>query len=838
MCGFLPLLTLRTLHAEEPRTAEKRVFEAFDEFLCAVSAEEQHTASDAAKKIIQEPEAARSLIPQIFAFIRELPDPATMKGTDFSYRIDAAKMLAGIGKPAALALVDLIAQGDAKVARPVIYSVPGGTTVLGSKNYEAAEDELYPSEIEYSRFETIAEAFALLAIEAAPAVPGLIELLGSPAADIRAQAAHCLSSVGPLASSAIPRLKLLASDPDPLCRQRSIHALVLLETDEEQLISLFIGALADTSSEVRQTALQLIPRTAKQAPELVDHLLAIVRGSELDPPELQGAEQRLFAPRLKDVEVGQALTALRIIGLRNPQQCDLVGELLCAAKGRIDSAVRDGLGSLLREAGAHANSAIEQWVQGSLEASDETQVAALLVALNAEPALDTIAPLIVERVIALDRKHVRPGRRKPFRLPTDESPLERSVLTLTLQLGRVGESAALRIRELASGDDLEKEFAVSLASMMASRGVASAIEWVIEELPRARKEIQLQMIRSLGEAGQKAAAAVPAIEQTVTDFTYTRYDPDETVVNVIQEAYSALSQITLNVDHWITRSEERLLQPMLRELPRSNDRSVTGYLVSVTDLGAVAAPHLRRWISGDDADLARETMESVIVAGSFNPELAVAMISTVLRHPEHLYHLGRDYMFPEFAAQAGTAGGDAADLLLGCLEMRLRTTSDPAELEELRGSPWSRYSMSGTFRLKSLLDAFRALGTTVVHEVQPSLVVFYEQESMEEGNFLADSQPRPLVLRTLQALGVDLRPLARKWVPLLIAPIASKYEVSGILRELGIYGPLAIEAVPELLRHCRFKRPYHEQALEALGNIAGDDPRVLAMQRIARFNNR
>ena len=115
----------------------------------------------------------------------------------------------------------------------------------------------------------------------------------------------------------------------------------------------------------------------------------------------------------------------------------------------------------------------------------------------------------------------------------------------------------------------------------------------------------------VGDASQnaipKAAAVVPALEQVVGGFTYFRNEAHEGLVNLAQAAYLALSRITSDTDHWIRRSEERLLQPMLQGAPRSTDRSVLGYLGSVADFGTPAAPHLARWMSGEDERLARET---------------------------------------------------------------------------------------------------------------------------------------------------------------------------------------------------------------------------------------
>ena len=97
------------------------------------------------------------------------------------------------------------------------------------------------------------------------------------------------------------------------------------------------------------------------------------------------------------------------------------------------------------------------------------------------------------------------------------------------------------------------------------------------------------------------------------------------------------------------------------------------------------------------------------------------------------------------------------------------------------------------------------------------------------------SRVRSDVVETLKSLGADLKPLASKWVPRLVVPLETEYEVHGNITELGAYGPLAHPAVPELFRYARVHPWGAKLALESLSKIAPEDERVRALSHLAHF---
>lgn len=794
----------------------------FKDFLAAHKAQEQGKASEIARKLIQQRERAQPLIPQLLEFIKELPAGKHLAGTEFSYRDDAAEVLASIGAPAALALAGMISEGDAKVSQQVTYVVPKGTHVIGAKSYNAADDELYPSAMSFSRFKNITHVIDRLAVEALPAVPKLIKLLDSRSAEIRAEACRCLAPIGPMAGAALPRIQTLCKDSDARCRKEALHAFALIETDATRLVPLLAAALADKSAIPRWEALQIIPVIGKTAIPLADQLVGLLARADLDAAELRGAEQRLFAPRLIDLEVGRVLKAIEVIGLQNGKQCDLLGDLLIRGKGRMNADIRSGISALLTEAGALAHPAIERWVSATQNADDETQIAALLAAFRIKPPI-TPPPTAIDRALALGRKLVPERPKNPEGEFRETPPLEMAAAALVYMV------TAAHLSDVARRDEASRERAIACTYRMEDADPAPAIDWLIEQLADKELKQRWQVAMALGKIGPKAIAAVPALQTIVDGFEYSRYSEEENPVNFVQECYLALARITQDTDRWIKQSEERLLRPMLKEQPRQY-RSVRGYLVMIIDMGVPAVPHLARWMSEDDTALAHETMDCVIARGF----MAAALLPEILKNRRN-FDVNKHYEFARFVANAGPAAAAAIDILIGCVETYRHQTTDSGEQEKLRKTPWSRYSFGPEDRIAELLAAFRAMDRAEAQKAVPVLLTLYEEEPMKNESFSNRIPVRSDILDTLNALGAELRPLAAKRVPQLIAPLETEYEVQENILELGAFGNLARPAVAELIRYARLRRSFDKEALEALGKIAPDDVRVKAMRHVAKF---
>jgi hypothetical protein len=137
-----------------------------------------------------------------------------------------------------------------------------------------------------------------------------------------------------------------------------------------------------------------------------------------------------------------------------------------------------------------------------------------------------------------------------------------------------------------------------------------------------------------------------------------------------------------------------------------------------------------------------------------------------------------------------------------------------------------------------LLGAFEKIGGAQAQRAVPTLLQFYDEEPIDPEPSLYGNTLRSRLLETLRTIGVDLKPLAAKWVPRLIAPLETDPMPNADLDELGTYGKLAEAAVPALIRYARLHNPHSFQApkaLDALAKIAPEDERVKALLHLARF---
>lgn len=98
----------------------------------------------------------------------------------------------------------------------------------------------------------------LLAVDPPGAVPVLLQSLQSDASSERLWGADCIARVGPAASSAVPRLAVLLSDPIPEVRAQAAFSLWLLGDVGRCAMPQLIDATKDVDADVRRNALQAL----------------------------------------------------------------------------------------------------------------------------------------------------------------------------------------------------------------------------------------------------------------------------------------------------------------------------------------------------------------------------------------------------------------------------------------------------------------------------------------------------------------------------------------------------------------------------------------------------
>jgi HEAT repeat protein len=113
-----------------------------------------------------------------------------------------------------------------------------------------------------------------------PAVPAVVELLGSDDAQLRARAASTLWGMGSKGKAAVPALASTLADPDMEVRVASAMALEGIGPDAKEAVPALVRALKDREGRVRQWAAKAL---GKIGPAAKDALPALVEASKFDP---------------------------------------------------------------------------------------------------------------------------------------------------------------------------------------------------------------------------------------------------------------------------------------------------------------------------------------------------------------------------------------------------------------------------------------------------------------------------------------------------------------------------------------------------------------------------
>ena len=120
-------------------------------------------------------------------------------------------------------------------------------------------------------------AYVVLRKLAPACIPGLIEALSSPDAQVWALAAGVLADIGPEANAAIPALRPRLADPDPLMRLEAADALGKLGGDPGEFMPVVVATLREPNLESLDEKLEVLLRYkdhAQPAVPLLRELLA------------------------------------------------------------------------------------------------------------------------------------------------------------------------------------------------------------------------------------------------------------------------------------------------------------------------------------------------------------------------------------------------------------------------------------------------------------------------------------------------------------------------------------------------------------------------------------
>jgi HEAT repeat protein len=157
----------------------------------------------------------------------------------------------------------------------VVALLPGCRAKEGPPNVAALIEDLKGADKEKSGRANLA-----LIRAGAPAVPALIELLGTDDPRLRSLALSTLWGMGARGEAAVPTLAETLSDPDPEMRNGAAMALANMGSAAAPAVPALTKALGDGDRRVRQTAVKALGSIGPAAREAIPAIsLAVKRGA-------------------------------------------------------------------------------------------------------------------------------------------------------------------------------------------------------------------------------------------------------------------------------------------------------------------------------------------------------------------------------------------------------------------------------------------------------------------------------------------------------------------------------------------------------------------------------
>ncbi len=809
------------------------------EFDTAWRAGDSDRADAIAAKFGHQREVAASVVKQLVATLDKPVHDLASNGNPYGVQSALKQILESFGPPAATALAEMIASGNAPLSRTF-------------RKQKMLDSEPVPT-FWNSRYGFAIDVFARLGLEGQPAVRRLTLLLDSPSAETRMTVCECLQPIGPLASAALPKIRRLCHDKDPGCRREALDALVALDVDTNEVVPFLASALADPSPAVRNQALESIAVLGARVASLSDPLTSLLIKIDLDAKTGRDEEDhdpRAYAGGFINPEA--VLRALRNVGLHDPRECDLIANLLIKSGPTMPSDWRDQLGSLLSAAGKMAHPAIARWVSAARDTDDAAEIAAVGTALRVRPQITELLPTLFARTAYFEGKYIEKVK-YPWAwlisagFPRKKSPLELGALSLVGPLTRIdpGPGASMELM-----DDDYIVYLVERGHTVGATQLGRAIQREIADLRGDTTEADryapasaLWSRRStaaewLGNRGRNATVAVPALQSIIENFKYAGEKTDEEEYKLVRTCYVALTRITGNPESWMKDAERRLLAPMLAE-----PRRWVGYLMNYTDMMAdiyaLESPRLQQLMNGLDADLAVAAVNTIYFRTD-DPELAATVLPQFLkRHSRE--ELKKDLYWLECLPMAGSGGVVALDRLISILDeyLPLFQAAKFSTFDSGSAMTASVVSENGTVTqvpnlgpLLGTLAALRSIGGEEARRAVPALLAIYAEAPLGH-------RFRTEIIATLKSIEVDLGPVAKRWPPRLMTASQTSGDLLENIRELREFGPLAVPVLPELIR--RLRRPnlgeeFSRVAIRALEAIAPADAHLKPLSHLALVN--
>jgi hypothetical protein len=343
-----------------------------------------------------------------------------------------------------------------------------------------------------------ASALGDIGADAAPAVPGLLKLLGNDDPEVRAGAAKALGQIKAEPDKAVPALQALAGDPESPVRTAAASSLLLFGVK---------GAAADNASAGLLDGLNS-PQSTTRSETL--RFLAT-------EPALAKANMPAIIKAITDENGSTAVEAMRTVASLGADAKDAVPVLIKVMGGSDTFLTVHAIKTLgqIGPAAAEALPALTGLLSMSkapLDPAARGILAKAAAALGAQSG-GTIN-LAVPAAIAIDL--IEPGN-KPGRQVLDATlasgPLEYIVDVAEHDL-KAGKDGATLVKPLINSLGDGAEHTRRRAShVLAGLGRAEAVPELIKELDWDDSEVQTKAALALGRIGPAARAALPALNE-------------------------------------------------------------------------------------------------------------------------------------------------------------------------------------------------------------------------------------------------------------------------------------------------------------------------------------
>jgi HEAT repeat protein len=466
-------------------------------------------------------------------------------------RTEAAKVLAGLGREAALEAVPQIREaleretdGGARLALArALWVLDGKTEVLVDVLLQALQDP------DRSRRETAADVLgqagdrlgaqadrlvpplvailekdeALLRVRAAYALGRLGPDVGKPGAtalaarlrdgdpEVRRYAAAALIRLGPSAAPAVPALLEALRHKDPVVRVRSAAALGAAGDGTAEVVAALARALRhDPDATVRSSAAVALGKLGRAAVAAVDDLSAALKDSDRSVRGYAAEALLSVGPRAATA----LLTLMDLLGSKGPE------ERLFAARalGKIGREAKVACKALHEAGAAEPDDAVRQALDEALTKVGYPTAAdldLLLEALKGDNIPYRVAAAEVVGMLAEVPATAVPALHDALR--TDNVPLRTAA---AVALGKARQDAAVAVPDLAralTSEDVGLRLAAATALGSVGEAAKDAVGPLQTALGDADARVRAAAAFALGSIGPKAKAALKAVIDRLGD---------------------------------------------------------------------------------------------------------------------------------------------------------------------------------------------------------------------------------------------------------------------------------------------------------------------------------